>query len=403
MEIRELFIRFLNNDCTAAEEREVGILLQKEEMLALLHELMLQKDRDAEDLALGEDLQGRQASWEGKISSRISAAIVSDFDEAERLQRRGMRVWMRYAAVVVGFLTLATGALFMLRNKEDESRVGLAQVLPQVSAGSDQAMLTLADGSTILLSEVEHGEIAQQAGVHIEKTADGSILYRGENNVVAEASINTVATPRGGQFQVTLPDGSKAWLNAASTLSYPVRFAAGERRVKMTGEVYFEVAKQTMKHSAGRVPFFVETDKQTIQVLGTQFNVNAYADEPSVRTTLVEGSVRIEGAGSAGSVLLKPGQQAVLTDAFRVSTVATDKEIAWTSGDFIFQGEALDQILLELSRWYDVEVSCPEHLKTMRFNGMVSRKKPLATIIAIIESTNKVHMVLEGRRLIVTN
>ncbi|MEJ5055243.1 FecR family protein [Sphingobacterium sp. MYb382] len=404
MEIRELFIRFLNNACSPAEEQEVNRLLQKEEMLALLHELMLQKDMEetAAEEEIAEDMRPRMESWKEKIKSRISEAIIVNFDEADRLRMKRAKARMRYAAVVVGFLTLATGALFVLRNKKGP-QAEFANGLPAVSPGTDHALLTLADGSTISLSEVKQGEIALESGVHIEKTDDGSIVYRGPDNQLAESTFNTIATPRGGQFQITLPDGSKAWLNASSTLSYPVRFAAAERRVKMTGEVYFEVAKQTKKNSHERVPFFVETEKQTIQVLGTQFNVNAYADEPAIRTTLVEGSVRIQGEGNMGSVLLKPGQQAVLTDVFKVSTVATEKEIAWKTGDFIFQGESLERILRELSRWYDVEVSCPEHLRSMRFNGMVSRKKPLSTIIEIIQSTNKVQITLEGRRLIVTN
>lgn len=397
-------MRFLNNECSPAEAQEVNRLLQKEEMLALLHELMLQKDKEADATEVDnvEDMFPRMESWNEKIKNRISEAIIINFEEADRLRMKRAKARMRYAAVVVGFLTLATGALVLLRPKKGQ-QAELANEQPLIQPGADQALLTLADGSTIALSEVENGKIALQSGVQIEKTDDGNIVYRAAANQLATSTFNTIATPRGGQYQVTLPDGSKAWLNAASSLSYPVQFAATERRVKMTGEVYFEVAKQTRKGSTERVPFFVETSRQTIQVLGTQFNVNAYADEPAVRTTLLEGSVRIQAEGGAGSVLLKPGQEAVLTDAFRVSSVDADQQVAWKTGDFIFQGESLDRILRQLARWYDVEVSCPQELHGLRFNGMVSRLKPLATVIAIIQSTNKVKITLEGRRLIVTN
>ncbi|MFD2555511.1 FecR family protein [Sphingobacterium tabacisoli] len=403
MESKQLFIKYLDNQCTPEEEREVNKLLAQPEMLSLLHTLMEERDSNATGELTDEDYTalGKTEHWQRKVNQRIAQSVLDDF-EAQSQQRSSIRLWIRYAAVFVGILLLGTGAL-LITNNEEQNQNSLADATQGTTIDAGQATLTLADGSVVALANLKQGTIALENGVQIEKAEDGSIVYSIKDKSASYLANNTISTPRGAQHQITLPDGSKAWLNAQSSLTYPIRFKAEERRVKMTGEVYFEIAKLQKQDKSGRVPFFVETANQEIQVLGTEFNVNAYTDEPAIRTTLIEGSVRIATNNGVDNVLLKPGQQALLTEGFIVKTCAVQQEIAWKNGDFVFQGESLDNILRQLSRWYDIEIQCPSHLGNLRFNGMVARSKPLSTVVEIIQSTNKVNIKLEGRRLIVTD
>jgi len=223
-----------------------------------------------------------------------------------------------------------------------------------------------------------------------------------EKERIASTAMNKIATNRGNQYQIILPDGSKAFLNANSTLTYPLKFSENERHVHMTGEVYFEIAKIETEMGGGkRIPFYVETANQKIEVLGTHFNVNAYDDEPYTTTTLLEGSVRVSSKKRNESVLLKPGQRALLNEALRVENVDISQEVAWINGDFVFKGEELVSLLRKVSRWYNVDVACPERLEKLKFDGMVSRSQPLSTIIDMLQTTGKVKLTLNGRRLIV--
>jgi len=277
-----------------------------------------------------------------------------------------------------------------------------------ISPGSQKASLTLADGSVVSLSEVAVGTtVALQGGIRVEKNKEGDIVYHANaDHQPVSGAQNTVSTPKGGHFKVTLPDGSIAWLNAASSIRYPLQFAANERRISMTGEVYFEIAKKELTDQLGRkrkLPFYVETNQQEIQVLGTHFNVNAYTDEPYTATTLTEGSVKVTALESGETALLKPGQQAQLAKGIAINNVDTEQFIAWINGDFVFRGEELQGVLRKVARWYDVEFDCPQDLAKLRFNGMVSRSQPLSTIIETLQSTKKIKVILKERRIIVTD
>lgn len=307
--------------------------------------------------------------------------------------------WMKVAAA----LLVLTSTTLLLYNYTHQTKVGeLTRQGENILPGGDMAMLTLADGSTISLSDKPMGKLSLQDGLEVEKIKEGEIVYNSDKkNSGASYASNTITTPRGGQYHVTLPDGTKAWLNAESTLSYPLRFGEEGRKVKMTGEIYFEVAK-VIRAGGRRVPFLVETDKQQVQVLGTHFNVKAYQDEPNVKTTLLEGSVKII-SHNGQSALLHPGQLAVLTEQIEVTTADIDQELAWRNGDFIFKGETLESALRQVARWYNVEIECPEKLGRMRFNGMISRKQPLSTIIDMIQLTKMAKVTVKERRLIVTD
>lgn len=307
--------------------------------------------------------------------------------------------WMKVAAVL--FL-IGSSLWIIYRKKSATPNLQLAQQASDIRPGSSKALLTLSDGSTVSLSEAENGQIAAQNGLQIEKTNEGEIVYRTNRGTNAKADLfNSVTTPNGGQYRVVLPDGSKALLNAASSLTYPVRFNQQERRVKMTGEVYFEIAKATNSKNE-RLPFFVETDKQEIQVLGTVFNVSAYKGDPYHSTTLLEGSVRLMSSVDGKSAVLKPGQQAIVGKTIVVSDADINRDLAWVNGNFIFRREELQSILRKLSRWYDVEIECPPELTSMKFTGKVSRSQPLSAVVEMISSLDKIHIQLKERRLIVT-
>lgn len=305
--------------------------------------------------------------------------------------------WLKYAAAV--FIVLGV-AIFWVQTKSPERQQLSSSSAQEVVPGGNKAILTLSNGTKISLTDAVKGLLKNEDGISITKSADGEVVYSATNSENASNRVvqHTIETPRGGEYEITLPDGSKAWLNAESSLKYPVRFAGKERRVEMTGEVYFEIVKNRT------MPFKVNSANQEIEVLGTHFNVNAYADEPVVRTTLLEGSVRVQVVPSSPEIVrtLKPGEQSALTaKGIEVKRVDTEETMAWRNGDFIFKSESLSSILRKVSRWYDVEVIYKIDANAIKFDGMVSRKRNIAAVLNMIESTGNVHFKLEGRRLIV--
>ncbi|TJZ53323.1 DUF4974 domain-containing protein [Sphingobacterium olei] len=333
-----------------------------------------------------------------KRSPRFNASPQAKSALLKTLARR-----YRVAAASLVFLLVSVAVVYQYsrRPAEHTDRITSNDILP----GGDKAILTLADGTSIALNDQQEGLISRQDGITISKNGQGMLVYVTEApERAARYATNTLTTPRGGSHQIILPDGSKAWLNAASSLSYPLVFSKHERRVRMTGEVYFEIAKSSIKQSDGEkepVPFFVETDKQTIQVLGTQFNVNSYTSYPTERTTLVEGKVKVIYRATGEYKFLSPNMQAQVADKIQVVKTDVTRNVAWKNGDFIFRNEPLADILQEVMRWYDVDIVCPEHLGKIRFNGMVSRKKPLSAIIQMIASTDKVELEVKERRITV--
>lgn len=365
----------------------------EEEALRQAYNHLLEEETAAmtEDPSLGPDEQ-RGVDIRQRIEQRIAAHHTKRF--------RFYNTRRMAAAILVGFILSAGMYWYWAGRKVNHD--GLAQH-EEILPGGKKARLTLADGSVISLNDAPNGVIATEGGVRIEKDAEGNIRYHtGERTNAMPSPVNTIATPKGGQYRVTLPDGSTAMLNAASSLSYPIRFSEKERRVKMTGEVYFEIQKMHLPGGKDNIPFFVETAGQEVQVLGTHFNINAYNDETAIRTTLVEGRVKIRSAGGQ-SALLKPGQQAVLAKQLHVQPADMQQQLAWVNGDFVFRGETLESILHQVARWYDIEVEYPPHIGKLRFNGMVSRSQPLSAIIKMIQSTRKATITIKKRRLIVTD
>ncbi len=272
-----------------------------------------------------------------------------------------------------------------------------------IKAGNDKAILTLSDGTKIVLDDAHNGVLANQGGNSILKTSDGALIYSfsKDNGIQAgqEKSegelFNTIQTPKGGKFLVMLPDGSKVWLNAASSLRFPTVFKGSKREVELKGEAYFEVAPDKS------MIFEVNTRNQVVQVLGTHFNINAYPDEPSVNTTLLEGSVIVSDLRTNTTQLLKPGEQSKVSQKMEVVNVKDAGEaVAWKDGYFQFNDEDIQTVMRQIERWYDVKVIYEGKVPKYRFGGEIERSLSLLQVLKILEKT-KVHFRLEGREVIV--
>lgn len=293
--------------------------------------------------------------------------------------------WFRYAAMIL--LAVGVSVYFYYYQdpalpQQEKATVQQEIRLDDVAPGFDKAILTLSNGKQVALDET-NTTVISDGGVVINKDK-GELVY-GKTNIVA---YNTMTTPRGGQYRLTLPDGTQIWLNAASSITYPTAFVGEERKVEISGEVYFEVAKNAA------MPFKVKLrDGSEIRVLGTHFNVNTYADEPSVRTTLLEGSVMINN-----NVVLQPGQA---YSNGKVTEADTEAAVAWKNGVFIFNKDNLASVMRQLSRWYDVEVEYQGNLLSRTFSGKIKRDLGLLDLLDGLKSTD-VHFKIEGKKLIVT-
>ncbi|MBC9933014.1 FecR family protein [Chitinophaga qingshengii] len=313
------------------------------------------------------------------------------------------RPWIRYAAAI---LLLIAGSWYFRPGKHAAPATLASKEVKPVMPGQDGAILTLADGSTILLDSVGNGMLTHQSGADLSVT-NGQLEYKTTGKAAAEATFNTLTTPKGRQFKILLPDGTTAWLNAASAIRFPTQFTGDTRRVDISGEVYFEAA--TMQKQGKIVPFIVNADNRfEVTVLGTRFNVNAYTDEPSLNTTLLEGKVAVTMNRQNGKqrVILKPGDQASLTmQGDRVQQMVVKpgdvgKVMAWKNGVFDFEDARIDEVMRQLKRWYDIEVKYESGVPDIEFVGKMTRDIPLSGLLIALEKSN-VHFRLEGRILIV--
>ncbi|WP_285009590.1 FecR domain-containing protein [Pedobacter faecalis] len=304
--------------------------------------------------------------------------------------------------IIAAAMLLIVGSVALLWfswNTREREIAGISRS-KDIPAGTNGATLTLGDGRHISLSDALEGKLAEESGTSIVKATDGQVLYqaKGIEAQGGEQSFNTLTTSKGQQYQLILPDQTKVWLNAGSSIRFPASFAGLKvRKVEITGEVYFEVAK-----TAQRVPFLVSSKNQTVEVLGTHFNINAYDDEPVIKTTLLEGSVNVLSLQKAR---LRPGEQSALTPAgkIQVNAVNTAGVVAWKNGDFVLRDTDFDVLMRKIARWYNVEIvytpSAPSNLKLV---GVVSRSKNISAILKVIEATGEVHFEIEGRRVTVT-
>ncbi len=301
----------------------------------------------------------------------------------------------KFARIAASLLVILSvgGYFYRLSTSQKAAHQQRSQVA--IRPGSNQAMLTLRDGSQIVLADADNGLISRQGTVQVMKK-DSVIAYR-PVAVEEEVVYNTITTPRGGQFQVVLADGTRVWLNSASSLRFPTSFSGTERKVTVTGEAYFEVSKDRYR------PFLVDVDqRQTVRVTGTHFNIMAYADEKAISTTLLEGSVIAQKDGQ--SVALKPGQQAQLLASGKlvlVNGVDTDAAVAWKNGFTSFADADIQAIMRQISRWYDVDVVFRGTPSQRTFTGGIARNSAIEGVFKILELSN-IHFSVEGKKVIVT-
>jgi len=310
--------------------------------------------------------------------------------------------WFRIAAAASIVLCLSVGGYF-LQNKPSIEHHVAKKSKHDIAPGGNKAILTLANGEKVVLTDARNGILANQGNTKISKTADGQIVYDGSKDSRSgrelEGTImyNTMSTPKGGQYHLVLADGTNVWLNAESSIKYPTVFNGTDRCVEITGEAYFEVA-----HNASK-PFKVNSGDQIVEVLGTHFNINTYTDEPTAKTTLLEGSVKLKINQQVA--FLKPGQQGVISRGsnaiIKIKTANINEVLAWKNGYFIFNNENIEDIMKDISRWYDIDVSYQGDMRGKEFVGSVSRFKNVSEVLRKLEATGIIHFKMDGRRLLV--
>lgn len=308
---------------------------------------------------------------------------------------------LAYAAMVLFVLGFAIFFYLYSGSFSNTKLLSGQQSVDAILPGGNKARLTLSDGAIIELNDEQTAEVLWDKGSSILKNDNGELVYTAYRESSAskednEIVYNTLETPKGGQYQVLLPDGSRVWLNAESSLYFPTDFVGTTRKVELRGEAYFEITKNA------DMPFVVSIEEIEIEVLGTQFNVKAYPDENNIYTTLVEGAVRVSSDNQ--HIVLKPGEYADYDRSIGyVQVGSADKEasIAWKNGYFIFNNEDIRSIMLMLSRWYDVDVEYKGQMEDKEFTGRITRRSQISEVLKMLELTGTINFETKGRRIVV--
>lgn len=388
-EQQQLMEKFLAGKMALPEIKRFRELLHRQEGADQWEALIAEKLKENPENNFAEEAIEQ---WYRELQTRIGASPVAEIVSGTAKVRR-LRNWGWAAAAIV----VLVGAVWLFSQQQGKDIPQVATTPAEIQPGKEGAVLTLADGSKVVLDSLGNGVISTQNGTRVV-LKDGLVAYEPQQKEGAVA-YNSIATPKGRQFSILLPDGSRAWLNAESSLRYPTAFSGNERRVQVSGEVYFEVA-----HNAD-MPFRVSIGAGTeVEVLGTSFNVNAYTNEKAIYTTLLEGKVKMKSAGK-GELLLRPGQQARLpvsnANGIALETeVDTDKVMAWKNGLFNFDGAGIEEVMRQLERWYDIEVVYEKGIPDIIFGGKLRKDVSLSGVLKSLEES-EVHFRMEGRRLIV--
>jgi transmembrane sensor len=371
-----LYEKYMSGNSSAEEEK-------------LLHQF-----QDNFQMLTGDD---PHAGTSGSVYGDVIFERISESIRKSKRRTTILHTTLKYAAVLI----LLTGIGYLSINYYQSAapltpvvKTAPIQSLP-IEPGRATATLTLSDGSTVNLDTLKKGLIASAADLHIRKSAEGSIVYSAKGSTTTN-SFNTIQVPAGGTYKVILPDGTSVWLNSASSLTYPTNFQGKSRAVQLKGEAYFEVAKNAAK------PFMVTVNDMTVTVLGTHFNVNAYQNKSDMKTTLLEGSVRLTHL--AKDLVLRPGEQGTVSQkraAMQVSKVNTNKVMSWKNGYFMFQDDSIEDIMEQIGMWYDVDVEYRGDMRNKLFGGIYSRNKDINELLKGLELTGLVHFKIEGRRIIV--
>jgi len=343
-----------------------------------------------------EDAFGAKQQLENKMLSRLQNAVTQTNSNNRKIFSIPM---FKYVAAAAIFLAAICSIFYYSINRQTKKAfaVNKPAITHDVNPGGNKATLTLSNGSTYVLDSAKNGIVAKSGKVNIKKEKDGQIIYTadGDHTTTDEVAYNTMSTKAGGQYQVLLADGTKVWLNSSSSLKYPTTFKGNQRSVELTGEAYFEVAKNAA------MPFIVKVNDMQVKVLGTHFNIMAYADEAAVKTTLLEGSVKLS-IGQTSNIL-KPGQQGVVNRNGQIKIVEVDAEqaVAWKNGYFEFDRSNIQEIMSQLSRWYDTKVTYEGKVPDDEFVGRIERSVKLSQVLHILELSH-VHFKIENKNIIVT-
>jgi hypothetical protein len=393
-EIEELITRYLHKELTAEEQRALDEWLSVDKNKKFFDELTNENNLTTE-LKEYNYFQARKTEGRKKLHQLLLAG--TPFVPVKKL-------WVKYVAAASVLTVVATGGIYLMtRQNKKQATVQTTPaktVVHDIPPGGDKALLTLADGSTVVLEDAQNGVIGKEGNASIVKK-DGEVQYevKGQESAV---TYNKLTTSRGGQYRITLPDGSKAWLNAASSIRYPVAFAGNQRKVEISGEVYFEVEKNPRKpFKVSIVQAAVSGHKAEVEVIGTHFNINAYKDEPVVKTTLLEGKVKVSSADNHESAVLAPGQQGQMNNTGSIAVkkdIDVDQVMAWKNGQFRFRNVDLKTIMRQVSRWYDVDVIFEANVNPS-YNFVLTRNLPVSRIIATLEESGGAHFRIEGNTI----
>lgn len=398
-DLHSLFIKYLNRECTTSEIKYLLATFDEAENEDALKDAIkqyleqTQLNEDADDAAIQSSLDEVHANLIHNIrtSSKASTPVYRF-------------LWLKAAAAILILGTLTTGIYSYMRHNNLQShdpKMTANEIINDAQPGGNKAILTLSNGSKIVLNDVKKGVIARQGAMAVIKTKEGQLVNSTAVPLPGNKDVKpvyyTISTPRGGEYQVILPDGSKVWLNAASSLKYPAEFTGGERDVELTGEAYFEVAKNAA------MPFKVAAAGQTVQVLGTHFNINAYTDEKAIKTTLLEGSIQI--TYQQAKAMIKPGEQAqVVVGSTNPITVLNDPEaedaIAWKEGYLQFNHDDIQTVMRQVSRWYDVSIKYEGQISSKQYGGAIQKNLKLSQVLGILEN-NHLHFILSGKEVTV--
>ena len=409
-----LIHQYENNSASESEEKELFTIIDQAKNDKDIKEIMLRLLESQVPSELN------RPKWDSVLAAVFkeeedihpaSAPVYSLF------QRTKVFSWKKMAAAVVLILLVGATLFYFLFSGNNDNRIVMQEPLKAApsditSPGSVKATLTLSNGQTIMLDSAGNGVLAQEGAADVIKLADGQIAYnsQGGTNKVNEVLYNTITNPAGSKvINITLEDGTKVWLNSKSSLRYPTVFSGKERRVKITGEAYFEVA-HLISGAEGKgnaaIPFHVSVGGVDVEVLGTHFNINSYPEEGAIKTTLFEGSVRIHEGKNA--IMLKPGQQAEVNetigsknDPITINVPDLDEVLAWKNGRFYYNNTDLGTIMRQIARWYDVEVVYRDTISD-HYTVNVLRDVPVSRIFKFIEMTGGVHFKIEGKTIVVT-
>lgn len=394
--ISELIVKSIRSELSVAEEMELKEWAQAKPGNRWLLDRMMDESLRTQDIKNMATID--VAAAEEKIVTKLFRTQAPVYEMKSRKNwlphSPSLTLWWASAAAVI--IIFAIGAyLWTIQQKEKPSVTQTSPVPVQndVAAPSvTRATITLSNGQKVFVDSATAGTIATEQGASIKKLGDGSIVYNAER-ANADMAYNTLVVPRGSQIaSIVLSDGTKVFLNAASTLRYPVAFIGRERRVEVSGEAYFEVTNDASK------PFIVSKDQTSVQVLGTRFNVNAYSEEQDIKITLLEGSVKVSNRKTAG--LLKPGQQARISEDIDVKEVNVDEVMSWRDGIFLLDNMELQTLMRQVSRWYDVDVKYEGKKPSRKFGGGVSKDQPLSKILEMLRRYG-IDFQVEGKTVIV--